>query len=86
MTDAEIRSKVIERLKDGRLPRRLPGPLPRDDQPTDLGSITMGGDQCSACDGSEPHHTYTGPSGEKNSFHEKCEQIWNEERVKPIRN
>ena len=85
MTDAEIRSKIIERLKDGKLPRHLPTPLPRESgQPGDLGSISMGGNQCSACDGGNPHHTYTAPSGEKISFHERCEQIWNEERVKPI--
>jgi hypothetical protein len=84
MTDAEIRSKVIERLKDGKLPRQLPMQLPqKSGQLGDLGSVTLGGKQCSACAGSDPHHTYTGPSGEKISFHKRCEQIWNEERVKP---
>ena len=82
MTEQEIRTEIRQRLKDGRLPRRLDVRFPRAGQAGDLGSIVIGGDLCSACDGTNPHHTYTGPSGENVSFHEKCEEIWNEERTK----
>jgi hypothetical protein len=87
MTDAEIRSKVREGLKSGKLAKHLPGQLPRTPgQAGNLGAISLGGDQCSVCGGANPHHTYTDPSGQKMSFHDKCQQIWEEERTKPIAN
>ena len=84
MTDAELRSKITERLKGGVLPRRLPIPIPSQPGQINLGAISMDGKQCSACDGENPHHTYTTPLGQKISFHARCEKIWNEEREKPI--
>ena len=85
MTDEEIRAEINQRLKDGRLPRDYSRRLPvAAGQPGDLGSATTGGSKCSACGADKPHHTYTGNSGDKLSFHEKCERIWNEERVKLI--
>jgi hypothetical protein len=79
VTDEELKAGIIERLKDGSLPTHIDS-FPGAPGSVDLGAITMGGQKCCACDGADPHHTYTMPSGKKISFHEKCERIWKEER------
>ena len=83
MTDEEIRSKVRERLKTGVLPRNRPMPVKlgsgqaiQESQNMQVGLVR--GHQCSACDADDPYVTYRYPDKEI-KFHEKCEQIWNEE-------
>jgi hypothetical protein len=87
MTDDEIRKRVQERLADDTLPRHLPatGPVkPGEPSPPIIEAGSTYQDPCAVCDERATQLRYKFPTGWL-AFHHRCDQIWNEERNKPIR-
>lgn len=92
MNDAEIRQKVRDRLRRGVLSSKPPDPAEFGDvegaEPMEIGPGT--GDPCSACDLPIPRmdrfsRVFFYPSGEIIRFHERCYEIWDEERRRSMR-
>jgi hypothetical protein len=85
MDDEAIRKQIRERLKDGRLPRHelVVPPLKSGESPLGIMAGNRLSDPCAACDETRTQIRYPYPSGPV-AFHQRCDQIWREEREKPI--
>ncbi len=92
MDDHAIREKLREAFRTFALPRMMPTPLPVPEL-EGFEAITLNGGRgrlCSACgeiipitaDGS---FEFKYPDGRVLAFHERCEQLWEEERHHPRR-
>ena len=86
MTDEEIRKRVRARLANGTLPRELPTgrPLTFDLTPAQMMIGSAYNDPCVVCDERSTQTRYDTPRGPV-AFHDRCHEIWEEERHKPIR-
>jgi hypothetical protein len=87
MDDEAIRKQVRQRLKDNRLPRHglVAAPLkPGSERPSpDISVGSRYSDPCAACDETDTQIKYEYPTGPV-AFHRRCDEIWREEREKPI--
>ena len=88
--DAAIRQKLSEKFRANQLPRSVPNAL----HPTELAGfepVTINGgrgQRCCVCDEmitrmDEGSLEFRYPDGRAFAFHERCEQLWLEERNRP---
>ena len=91
MDDDAIRQKLTEKFRANQLHRALPNALsPSTLEGFEAMSINTGrGKRCSVCDemiglSDVLPRQYTYCQGESYAFHQRCEELWQAERQKPI--
>jgi hypothetical protein len=87
VNDDQVREKLREAFRTFALPRVMPTPVPAP-QLEGFEAITINGGRgrrCSACgefipSTAEGSFEFKYPDGRRFAFHDRCEQLWQEER------
>lgn len=91
MDDSRIREKLAAKFRTGELPRSMPSALhPSTLEGYEAIEINVGrGKRCCVCDemitlADKGSMEFKYPDGRSFVFHQRCEQVWQEERQKPL--